>query len=58
MGRYPEENEENKIAIDISMMDLYEENEDEKIIFNKEFYLQICNIFEVEVCGIYDSNLE
>lgn len=30
MGRYPEENEENKIAIDISMMDLYEENEDEK----------------------------
>ena len=58
MGRYPEENEENKIAIDISMMDLYEENEDEKIIFNKEFYLQICNIFEVEVCGVYDSNLE
>lgn len=35
MERYPEENEENKIAIDISMMDLYEENEDEKIIFNK-----------------------
>ena len=58
MGRYPEENEENKIAIDISMMDLYGENEDEKIIFNKEFYLQICNIFEVEVCGVYDSNLE
>lgn len=58
MGRYPEENEENKIAIDISMMDLYEENEDEKIIFNKEFYLQICNIFEVEVCGVNDSNLE
>ena len=55
-GRYPESDDE--IAIDIEIYNQYKKKHVEDSIYQEELYFNIGNVFEVKVCGVYDSDRE
>ena len=55
-GRYPEN--EDEIAIDIEIYNEYMKKHIEDNIYNEEVYFNIGNVYEVKICGVYDSNRE